>query len=408
MPLGVSPSSPENPTAAALRSHYRCPEGELERLTLTGNAGEFADRLRFERYVENAGGRGKLESTLVRSLYYGIRRFLPVPVRKHLQRARLAGWRTIPFPAWPVDFSVDDQFEHSLLEALQRTSEKAIPFVWFWPKGHRACMLMTHDVEQADGRDFCPTLMSLDETAGLRSSFQIVPEQRYSVPSKLLDEIRARGHEVNVHDLNHDGHLFDEFDEFLRRAERIRAHAQNFGAEGFRSGVLYRNLDWFEHLGCSYDMSVPNVAHLDPQRGGCCTVMPYFIGDVLELPLTTTQDYSLFHVLNDYSLKLWEEQMRLIVNHHGLLSFNVHPDYILENNARAVYVALLLRLATLRTEQNVWAALPREVNRWWRLRSQMELACEHGRWRITGEGSEDARVAWAAVDGTRLVYSVES
>ena len=53
-------------------------------------------------------------------------------------------------------------------------------------------------------------------------------------------------------------------------------------------------------------MSVPNVAHLEPQRGGCCTVMPYFVGDVLELPLTTIQDYSLFHILGDYSTTLWK------------------------------------------------------------------------------------------------------
>ena len=60
-------------------------------------------------------------------------------------------------------------------------------------------------------------------------------------------------------------------------------------------------------------MSVPNVAHLEPQRGGCCTVMPYFIGDILELPLTTTQDYSLFHILGDYSIALWKQQIELIL-----------------------------------------------------------------------------------------------
>jgi len=46
------------------------------------------------------------------------------------------------------------------------------------------------------------------------------------------------------------------------------------------------------------NMSVPNVGHLDAQLGGCCTVMPFYIGDILELPLTTTQDYSLFNILN--------------------------------------------------------------------------------------------------------------
>jgi hypothetical protein len=62
-------------------------------------------------------------------------------------------------------------------------------------------------------------------------------------------------------------------------------YAKEYNEAGFRSPVMYPNLDWYAELGFSYDMSVPNVAHLDPQRGGCCTVMPYFIGDQLELPL---------------------------------------------------------------------------------------------------------------------------
>ncbi len=80
---------------------------------------------------------------------------------------------------------------------------------------------------------------------------------------------------------------------------------------------MYRDQEWFDALEFSYDMSVPNVAHLEPQRGGCCTVMPYFVGDILELPLTTIQDYSLFHILGDYSIDLWKEQIDLILRRTG-------------------------------------------------------------------------------------------
>ena len=90
--------------------------------------------------------------------------------------------------------------------------------------------------------------------------------------------------------------------------------AENTRAKGFRAGVLYRKQLWYDALDFEYDMSVPNVAHLDPQRGGCCTVMPYFLGNLLELPVTTTQDYCLFNILNDYSINLWERQ---IETHYG-------------------------------------------------------------------------------------------
>jgi hypothetical protein len=300
-------------------------------------------------------------------------------------------------------------FEQAMALGVQSLREAAVPFIWFWPEGHSACLIMTHDVEYAVGRDFCSKLMDLDESAGLRSSFQVIPEERYEISPGWLDEIRSRGHEVNIHDLNHDGHLFPERQRFLDRAGRIRSYAQQFGAEGFRSGALYRNLQWYDGLGFSYDMSVPNVAHLDPQHGGCCTVMPYFIGDVLELPLTTTQDYSLFHILGEYSLELWERQIEIILARHGLLSFNIHPDYVLEARALAVYVGLLRRLEEVRRKRNVWAALPKELNRWWRQRSQMEIVRDaKGNWRIVGEGSERARLAYASMDGDKLRYHVES
>src|SRR5260370_42555356 len=127
-------------------------------------------------------------------------------------------------------------------------------------------------------------------------------------------------------------------------------------------------------------MSVPNVAHLDPQHGGCCTVMPYFIGRVLELPLTTTQDYSLFHILGDYSLDLWEQQIQAVLARHGLLCFNIHPDYVSGQRELAIYESLLSRLAAVRVQHDLWPALPGDVNRWWRQRSQMELVQDGHTW----------------------------
>ena len=114
----------------------------------------------------------------------------------------------------------------------------------------------------------------------------------------------------------------------------INARGREFGSRGFRSGAMYRRQDWFAALDISYDMSVPNVAHLEPQRGGCCTVMPFFMGHVLELPLTTAQDYTVFHVLGDYSTRLWQEQIDRILDENGLVSFIAHPDYLIEPRAR--------------------------------------------------------------------------
>ncbi len=246
--------------------------------------------------------------------------------------------------------------------------------------------------------------MDLNDSFAVKSSFQIVPELRYPIPDSFLPSIRERGFEINIHDLNHDGHLFTNRKQFLKRAERINRYARQYGALGFRSAVMYRNIDWYDALDLDYDMSIPNVAHFDPQQGGCCTVMPFFIGRILELPVTTTQDYTLFHILNDYSTRLWKEQIARIRNAHGLMSFLIHPDYIIDEAARRVYTELLQYLTELRAEGETWIALPREVAGWWRLRSEMELVQEGNSWRIQGKGSERARLAYAVLDHDRLIY----
>ena len=156
----------------------------------------------------------------------------------------------------------------------------------------------------------------------------------------------------------------------------------------------------------SFDMSVPNVSHLEPQRGGCCTVMPYFVGKILELPLTTIQDYSLFHILGDYSIALWKKQIDLILAKNGLISILTHPDYLIEKCARAVYVDLLTHLGQLRDEGQLWMALPGDVDRWWRSRNQMTLVPIGDSWRIEGPESDRARVAYATLENDRLVYEL--
>ncbi len=263
---------------------------------------------------------------------------------------------------------------------------------------------MTHDVETRAGRDFTGELMDLDDSYGIKASFQVIPERRYDVPDDYLSFVRNRGFEVNVHDLYHDGHLYQTRDNFVERAGKINEYARKFGASGFRAGVMYRNLDWYSEYKFSYDMSVPTVAHLEPQRGGCCTVFPYFVGDILEIPLTTTQDYSLFQILKDFSIDLWIRELNLIQRRNGLMSFIAHPDYLISHRSRKVYEALLSHLQGLIAREKIWSALPGELDRWWRARRQMSLVQKNGCWEIEGPEAKRARVAFASLEGGRIIY----
>jgi hypothetical protein len=372
---------------------------------------DFADiieNLRLEHYRERGSGGFERFATsqLVRKSYYLIRRALPFPVRRRLQKIYFRDWKEIAFPAWPVDFTVDNLHRQMLRIVLEASGEKRLPFVWFWPDGAPSALIMTHDVETASGRDFTSRLMDLDDAYGIKASYQVIPEKRYTISDEYVSEIRNRGCEFNIHDLNHDGNLYQERAEFERRAAGINSYVRRYHAQGFRAGAMYRRQDWYDAFEFSYDMSVPNVAHLEPLRGGCCTVMPYFMGKVVELPLTTTQDYSLFHILNDYSTRLWQTELALIRENHGLMSLLTHPDYLVEARARKVYEELLEELREMIVSEGIWCALPRDVDHWWRVRGEMKLVRQGEGWEIVGPEHERARVAYAVLEDNRLVYVV--
>jgi hypothetical protein len=366
--------------------------------------GEAAENVRRETYAI-ADQPALVRSAWIRKLYYALRPLLPVAVRRHAQRRALRGFEQRSFPAWPVDRSVDSMLDRVLAIALRSSGADSVPFIWFWPEDKQACVLMTHDVETRRGLKDCADLMALNQSFGIPASFQLIPHGRYRVTPQVLDGIQSQGFEVNLHDWNHDGSLFRNERRFPARAKGINAHAAKWKVKGFRSGALYRNADWLQSLDVEYDMSVPVVAHLDPQSGGCCTIFPWFNGSLLEIPVTMVQDYSLFHILTQYSLDLWKRQLEIVLAGHGLASFIVHPDYIQDQRSRDIYRELLALLNELHHDRNLWVTMPGEVNSWWRQRSQMKLERKGEQWKVTGPGSERARVAFASLQDGNLVYS---
>jgi hypothetical protein len=361
------------------------------------------ENLLLERYL--SAGRQARPATL-KKLYYVLRPLTNLAMRRRIQRFHARNWKESSFPKWPVDTTVEDIREKLLLLSMKANGVESVPFIWFWPDGATGCFMMTHDVETRAGRDYCPRLMDIDDSFGIKASFEIVPEERYTVPSSLLELMRARGFEIEVQDLNHDGCLFDDKTEFLRRAKLVNRYGREFGALGFRAAALYRRPEWYDALEFAFDMSFPNVAPLDPQRGGCCSVMPFFIGDILELPVTTTQDYTLFHLLNQRSIGLWTAQIDRILKKHGLVSFIIHPDYIMEAAVASIYEQLLNHLRSLHQELPIWFALPAAVNSWWRDRSKMSLVKDGNSWKIHGDDTGRAVLAYAkSVDGS-LVYEL--
>jgi hypothetical protein len=98
--------------------------------------------------------------------------------------------------------------------------------------------------------------------------------------------------------------------------------------------------------------------------------------------------------------------MSTIVEAYGLMNFIIHPDYIMGSKAQSVYKALLQGLNQLQSEKGVWQTLPAEVDRWWRQRSEMKLVGVGQNWKIEGQGSDRATVAYARLSPEGLIYDV--
>jgi hypothetical protein len=148
-------------------------------------------------------------------------------------------------------------------------------------------------------------------------------------------------------------------------------------------------------FGCLYDSSFPDTDPFEPQPGGCCSILPFFLRDLVELPITLLQDHTLFEILEQRTADVWISKVDWLVEHHGLVNVLVHPDYV-DAHRLDVYGQLL---AHLKGQAGGWHALPREVASWWRLRATLERDFAG---RIPSALPDSVTVAHALLVGDRI------
>jgi hypothetical protein len=314
--------------------------------------------------------------------YYCVKPLIPRPIRLAVRR-----WfverkrRRLQDDVWPI------------LQGSERP-----PDGWAgWPEGKGFAFVLSHDVESRQGLDRVKKLAELEMEMGFRSSFNFVPEGLYTVPAELREWLTSHGFEVGVHDLNHDGQLFSSQESFQRKARRINRYLEEWGAVGFRSGFMLRNLEWIQQLNIAYDSSTFDTDPFEPQPDGVNTIFPFWVprdSDVrnqkseprsrhsqpstlnhprsgyVELPYTLPQDSTLFLMLRENTSNLWKQKLAWIATQGGMALVNIHPDYIEFGSSCATSQGYPVRLFVdlLRAVRGygrmVWDALPRDVAAW--------------------------------------------
>ena len=316
-------------------------------------------------------------------LYYALKPFLSASLRLSVRRWFALRKRGRVGAVWPT------------LPGSERPPEG-----WpGWPHGKQFALVLTHDVESQAGLDQCRQLMRLEMELGFRSSFNFIPEGDYTVPPDLINELKHNGFEVGVHDLNHDGKLYRSRAVFTTKAARINCHLRNWGAVGFRSGFMLRQLDWLHDLDVQYDASTFDTDPFEPQPDGAGTIFPFYVPNphrkdaklepefqntsaaipsesadrksnpgYVELPYTLAQDSTLFLLLQESTIDVWKRKLDWVAEHGGMAMLNVHPDYIDFSGVGQPGVSYPIRLYAdflnelkQRWAGRYWQALPREV-----------------------------------------------
>jgi hypothetical protein len=352
---------------------------------------EVADRLIYERYAEDSAG-------WKRRAYYALKPFIPRQIQLLLRRRYVAAQESRTFPAWPIESTVVDAVEAFLQDSLRALGQDRLYRIAPWPRGARFAFCITHDIEWDAGLRQAPGILKIEQRLGFRSSWNLVPE-RYPIDWGIVDILRQSGCEVGIHGLRHDGRLFQSKRTFFSRLEKIQGYAREWGASGFRSPSTLRNPEWMSHMQLEYDSSFPDTDPYEPQPGGCCTVWPYFLGRMVELPLTMPQDHTVYEILRRESLDLWGTKADWLIRVGGLILINVHPDYMTSGARLAQYEEFLGSMAK---QQGMWHALPVEAARWWRDRNDTVFSRETGKLRLRGPGADRGRIQSATMEGGQV------
>jgi hypothetical protein len=319
--------------------------------------------------------------------YYRVRGLLPRSGQIWLRRLYARRQARTPFPSWPVEGALHDFFE-LFTSILADVADEPVARLAAWPRGHAWALVLTHDVETSTGFAAIQPVLELERALGLRSSWNFVP-RRYDVDDDRVRELIAGGFEVGVHGLYHDGRDLESLERVQERAPAMRAAAERWSAVGFRSPATHRHWKLMPLIGFDYDSSYPDTDPFEPQGGGCCTWLPFFNQEMVELPLTMPQDHTLFVILRHSDETAWIEKAEFLRGRGGLAMIDTHPDYLIDERIKSAYRRLLERYAN---DETAWKALPRDVSAWWRRRAASHIERAGTDWIVTGPAAEEARV----------------
>ncbi|MCC6740998.1 MAG: polysaccharide deacetylase family protein [Planctomycetia bacterium] len=259
----------------------------------------------------------------------------------------LAAMEKQGFPRWPVDPSGD------ALRWLLGERGGA------WPGGKKFALVLSHDVDTADGMEFSPRLLDIEAKHGVPAAYSFVTST-YAIDKGFLRAVAQAGGEIAWHSDLHDNRIAFEDEAAIRaRLDGARAFLDEFDVRGFRSPSLCRTPTLLRVAAerFTWDSSIPDTG----PGGGCASVQPFRVGKMLEVPLTLPMDADLVFRRRRPETwpDAWLDKARFVRDVGGCAVLCTHPETHFSGHRAAweAYDAFLNRVKEL----DPWICVPRRI-----------------------------------------------
>jgi peptidoglycan/xylan/chitin deacetylase (PgdA/CDA1 family) len=302
------------------------------------------------------------------------------------------------------DLEVNKSEEILLSLVKERFFGSSLPLVrkWYWPKGSKACFVMSHDIDWfryspfhkqvlrqssnparlaglalgsvALRKDYgwnIPEMIRLEKESGASSTFFF--QTQYGPDDVMLEKSakllrKEEGFEIALHG-SHGSHkdptsLRDEL-QMLESKTGVRSR-------GVRYHILkfYVPLSWEIQCdaGLVYDATFYYNEYFGFRSGTCMPFRPISNGSklpILELP-TAYMDWTALHqeLSAGEQIETIEKTRKLIESYNGAFVANFHNTYLNEGTFPGIYRSYRGLLKTVK-EENYWIATASECAEWW-------------------------------------------
>ncbi|MEK6983798.1 MAG: hypothetical protein AABX33_04450 [Nanoarchaeota archaeon] len=302
---------------------------------------------------------------------------IPISLRNFLFDIVLKLKTDPKWPEWPVEKSVE-LIRYLYIKSVSLLLRKRIPHVSFWPYKKKFAIAVTHDCDTESSFNNIDKIRDIEKKYSINSCWNVL-SNKYRINREKLRKLKDECCEIGLHGYNHDNKTpFLKKGEIIERIMSASKIMQEFDIKGFRSESLLRNKEFLELLSnyFQYDSSTCDTDIYSPVaiRSGTSTVFPFFIKNMVEIPVTLPQDYRLMRLnkTKNEIFNIWKDKVDFIRQINGAVVLLTHPDSHIFGNDKYldVYERILKYLTRF---DDGWITTPCEIANWWVERDKIVL-----------------------------------